>query len=131
MISFKNYPNHPFVTGIVGDDIRVTLKRGGLPVFLKCRITGEKWALDEGFRVLEIQEAILLSGSVTPTLVGWNVYSILTCDENAELLKQIREQVNTAWIEHTKRAAAPVVVDLFCGQGGVTLNVPAAEGPGA
>lgn len=127
MISFNYDKNHPFVTGVVGYDIRVILKRGGLPVFLQCRITGEKWVMDEGFRVLEIQEAILLSGSVTPALVGWNVYPLLPKSESDELMKEIRVQVAKAFAEHR----TPKAVDLFCGQGGVTLNVSAVEGPGA
>lgn len=96
-ISFTYDKNSPLSSGIFGEDLRVTLKRAELPLFLQCKITGAKWALDEGCQI-EIQEAILLAGSATPALVGWNVYALLTNSERAALLQELRKQADAVFL---------------------------------
>lgn len=96
-ITFSFDKNSPMSSGVSGDDLRITLKRSGLPLFLQCRITGTKWALDEGCQIV-VTEAILLAGSATPALVGWNVYPLLTQAEQTELLQELHRQARAAFL---------------------------------
>lgn len=96
-ISFSFDKNRPMSVGVSGEDLRITLKRSGLPLFLQCRFVGSKGALDDGCQV-EVTEAILLSGSATPALVGWNVYAMLTNAEQALLNEELRKQANTTFM---------------------------------